>query len=268
MSLTSLPLSIFIITLNEADRLGAVLEAVRGVSDDVVVIDSGSNDGTQELARSQGARLIENPWSGYGLQKRFAEDQCRHDWVLNLDADEVPTPSLIKEILELFKDGSPVCDAYAIRIVEVFPTESEPHPLAYGLSPVRLYRRSKGRYSSSTVHDRVELAAGTKTGHCKSIILHHSVRSLGDQITKLNRYTDAQALNLEARGITIPAWRVLFEFKLNFIKAYIGRRHFLRGIYGFLTAMNYAFARHLRLAKHIERQRMKEKGTREKSEKV
>jgi glycosyltransferase involved in cell wall biosynthesis len=259
MTSTSLPLSIFIITLNEADRLGAVLDAVRGLSDDVVVVDSGSQDGTQELAASYGARVIENPWPGYGLQKRFAEDQCRHDWVLNLDADEVITPSLKEEIRVLSAGDISGYDAYTIRIVEVFPGEKEPHSLAYGLAPVRLYRRSKGRYSSSTVHDRVDLVAGARTGKLNNIILHYSVRSLGDQIAKLNRYTDAQALNLEMRNITIPAWRVFFEFPLNFLKAYIGRRHCVRGVYGFLTAMNYAFARHLRLAKHIERRRLKDK---------
>jgi glycosyltransferase involved in cell wall biosynthesis len=83
----SVPLSIFIITKNEVDRLGPTLESVKGLSSDIVVVDSGSTDGTQELAERLGARVIFNPWPGYGLQKQFGEDQCRHDWLLNIDAD-------------------------------------------------------------------------------------------------------------------------------------------------------------------------------------
>jgi hypothetical protein len=90
----------------------------------------------------------------------------------------------------------------------------------------------------------------------KGIIHHRSVRSLGNQIEKLNRYSDQQADDLEQRGVSIPTWRVFVEFPAAFIKAYIGRRHAVRGAYGFLTAMNYAISRHLRVAKHYERRRI------------
>ena len=85
---------------------------------------------------------------------------------------------------------------------------------------------------------------------------HRSVRSLGDQLAKLNSYTDQQAIDFEVRGISIPTWRVYFEFPAAFLKAYFGRLHILRGTYGFLIAMNYATWRHLRVAKHYERKRM------------
>lgn len=121
------PLSIFIIAQNEADRIGRTIEAARALSDDIVVVDSGSSDGTQALAVSLGARVIFNAWPGYGQQKRFAEDQCRHDWLLNLDADEVVPPDLAAEIVALFAKGSPASDAYKVRIAEIFPGEGAPH---------------------------------------------------------------------------------------------------------------------------------------------
>ncbi|QEL25842.1 glycosyltransferase family 2 protein [Bosea sp. F3-2] len=247
------PLSIFIIALNEVDRIGRTVEAARALSDDIVLVDSGSTDGTQALAESLGARVIFNPWPGYGQQKRFAEEQCRHDWLLNVDADEVLPPDLIAEIAALFASGSPPADAYKIRIAEIFPGEKAPHRFAYGLAPVRLYRKSWGRYSVSPVHDRVDLLPGTKVGRLRGTIHHFSVRSLGEQMEKLNAYSDAQADDLDARGETISAFRLLAEFPANFVKAYIGRRHALRGVYGFMTAMNYAFYRYLRAAKHWER---------------
>lgn len=252
-----LPVSIFIIAQNEADRIGKTIQAVRELTDDLIVIDSGSTDGTQEVAEKLGARVIFNPWPGYGPQKRFGEDQCRHTWLLNIDADEVVPEDLAAEIRALFAHGEPPCQAYRLRIAEVFPGERAPHPLAYSLAPVRLYRKDCGRYSPSLVHDRVDLKPGTKVGKLKGLIHHRSVRSLGDQLAKLNRYSDQQVIDLEIRGVSIPTWRIFFEFPAAFIKAYFGRRHFLRGTYGFLTAMNYAISRHLRLAKHYEKKRLK-----------
>jgi glycosyltransferase involved in cell wall biosynthesis len=251
-----LPLSVFIIARDEADRIGATIRAVRHLSDDLVVVDSGSTDGTPEVAAALGARVVAHPFAGYGPQKRFAEDQCRHPWLLNLDADEVVPPDLAAEIAALFRDGEPRCPAYRIAIAEVFPGEARPHRFAYALHPVRLYRRDRGRYAASPVHDRVELAPGTAVGRLEGTIHHFSVRSLGEQVAKLNRYSDAQALDLEARGVALPAWRLFLEFPAAFLKAYLGRRHALRGTYGFLTAMNYAIGRHLRVAKHYERRRL------------
>jgi glycosyltransferase involved in cell wall biosynthesis len=249
-----LPLSVFIITRNEADRLARTLQAVGPLSDDIVVVDSGSTDGTQALARDQGARVIENvPFPGYGLQKQFAEDACRHPWLLNVDADEVIPADLAAEIRALFSKGDPPADAYRIRIAEIFPGEGAPHRFAYALTPVRLYRRSKGRYNPSPVHDRVDLAPDARVRKLGGTIHHFSVRSLGDQLAKLNRYTDALVADLETRGGRLSTARLMLEFPANFIKAYLGRRHFLRGRYGFMTAMNFAFYRYLRVAKHLER---------------
>lgn len=252
-----LPISIFFITQNEVDRLGDSIRAVRHLSDDIVIVDSGSTDGTQALAEALGARVVFNSWPGFGPQKRFAEEQCRHEWLLNLDADEVVPPELAGEIERLFVNGEPPKQAYEIPIAEIFPGEKEPHSWAYSLSPVRLYRKDAGRYSTSIVHDRVDLRPGVKVGKLRTRIHHRSVRSLGAQIEKLNKYTEQQADDLEMRGVSIPTWRVYVELPANFFKAYFGRRHFVRGTYGFLTAMNYAISRHLRMAKHYERKHLK-----------
>lgn len=254
----SLPLSIFVIARDEADRIGATLAAVRDLGDDLIVVDSGSTDGTRDIARDHGARVIENAWPGYGPQKRFAEDQCRNDWVLNLDADEVVPPDLADEIRSVLTGADLSTDAFRIRIAEIFPGEREPHRWAYVLSPVRLYRRSRGRYSPSPVHDRVDMAPDARIGSLRGTVHHFSVRSLGEQMAKLNDYTDAQADDLDRRGETISALRLGLEFPANFFKAWIGRRHILRGVYGFMTAMNFAFYRYLRVAKHWER-RLKRK---------
>src|SRR3954468_12193530 len=107
MTAAPLPLSIFIIAQDEADRIGNAIAAVRDLTDDLVVVDSGSTDGTQALAAELGARVIEREWPGYGPQKRFAEEQCQHVWLLNVDADEVVPPALAEEIRRLLRDGGP-----------------------------------------------------------------------------------------------------------------------------------------------------------------
>jgi glycosyltransferase involved in cell wall biosynthesis len=227
----------------------------------VLVVDSGSTDGTQEVAVAHGARVIYRAFDGYGAQKRYGEEQCRHDWLLNVDADEVVPERLAAAIRAVFTaPGGPDRDAYRLGIAEIFPGEGAPHPWSYTLWPVRLYRRDRGRYSPSPVHDRVDLTEGARVGRLRPPIHHFSVRSLGAQVEKLNRYSDQQADDLGARGVSIPTWRVFVEFPAAFLKAYFGRRHFVRGTYGFLTAMNYAISRHLRMAKHFEQRRRDDKG--------
>jgi glycosyltransferase involved in cell wall biosynthesis len=246
-------LSVFIIAKNEADRIGTAIKAVQGLSDDIVVIDSGSTDGTQALVKSLGARIIANAWPGYGLQKQFGEDQCRHDWMLNIDADEVVSSQMVVAIQAELARPDLMPGAYATKIVEMFPGEEKPHPWAFVLSPVRFYHKKVGRYSASPVHDRVDLMAGTTKQGLDGVIEHHSIRSLGHELVKLNAYADMQADDLDAKGRKLPAARLVFEFPLAFFKAYILRRHFVRGLYGFMTAMNYAYFRYLRGAKHWER---------------
>ncbi|HRJ68464.1 MAG TPA: glycosyltransferase family 2 protein [Beijerinckiaceae bacterium] len=257
-------LSIFIITKNEADRLPRTLAAVRNLSDDIVVVDSGSSDDTCALAIASGARVVENEWPGYGPQKRFAEEQCHGTWLLNIDADEVVPPELGNEIRAAVE--FPFADAYEIRIAEIFPGERRPHSLGYALAPVRLYRRDKGRYSPSPVHDRVDLAPDARVARLKGVVHHFSVRSIGDQIAKLNAYTDQQVDDLAARGKHVPVWRLFVEFPASFLKAYIGRRHFARGLYGVITATNFAFYRWLRVAKDVERRLLERDAARQKKE--
>jgi glycosyltransferase involved in cell wall biosynthesis len=249
-------LSIFIIARNEADRIGRTIAAVRALSDDIVVVDSGSTDATVGIAEASGARVIHNAWPGYGPQKRFAEDQCRHLWLLNIDADEVVPPALADEIRESLRAATDATDGFAVRIAEVFPGEGKPHPLAYALAPVRLYRRDRGRYVDSLVHDRVAFTGPAHIQRLTGIIHHFSVRSIGDQMAKLNDYTTQQAADLALRGGHVPTWRLFVEFPASFFKAYVMRRHAIRGVYGFMTSMNYAFYRWLRVAKDVERRRI------------
>jgi len=249
-------LSIFIIALNEADRIGRTIESVKALSDDIVVVDSGSTDGTQEAAARLGARVIYNPWPGYGPQKRFAEDQCRHDWLLNLDADEVATPELVSEIKQLFASAQPHA-AYTISIREILPMETQPSHFGRSVKPIRLYDRRAGRYADSTVHDRVQMERGT-IAHLHSALWHYSSRSLAHSLYKLDRYSTMQAADMYKKyGKHLPfrALGLVIIFPIAFFKAYILRLYILKGMPGFVNAVVYAFSRFIRLAKYDELRR-------------
>lgn len=248
-----LPISVFIITRDEADRIARTIQAALRLTSDIVVVDSGSTDGTREIAQKLGARVVHNEWPGYGAQKNFAQELCNHDWVLNLDADEVLSDELISEIRSLFDGAGPQADAYRVRIVDVIPGETQARRFAYAFDPVRLYRRECGRFSLSPVHDRVQLHPDAVQSQLRGKVQHFSMRGIGEQLAKFNEYTDAQVDDIFSRGGHFRWWRLFAEFPVAFLKAYLIRRHFVGGRYGFLMAMNYAIFRHLRVAKYHER---------------
>lgn len=247
----TLPLSVFIIALNEADRIGPVILAVRDWVDEVLVVDSGSSDGTQDLARSLGATVIHNDWPGYGPQKRFAEEQCRHDWLLNLDADEVPVPELEDAVRALFAGGgTPAQQGYRIRTVMALPHQKRPHRFAPRHNYIRLYDRRHGRFADSTTHDAVQMHSGT-VGALSPIIVHYSIRSHADLIAKLNRYSTAQAeeIVLRGKGRRYGAVRTMVEFPVNLFRYFFLKGYWVFGLYGLELAAIIAFFRFARIAK-------------------
>ena len=249
-------LSVFIIAFNEAGKIGEVLAAASGLASETVVVNSLSTDTTVEIARAAGARVVVEPWRGYGPQKRFAENQCAGPWLLNLDADEFVPPALAQEIRELFAHGEPRHPAYQIAIANQLPYELEPRRFASGPRPVRLYRKDAGRYRDSLVHDRVELLPGRTVGRLRHRIHHRSILSMSQQVAKLNAYTDLQVADLAARGRRLSRWRLVFEMPISFLRYYVLRRYFIYGSFGFSMAVNAAFLRYLRIAKAIELQSM------------
>jgi len=245
-------LSCCIITRNEADRIGDCLRAIEGLADDIVVVDSGSTDDTVTLAESFGARVIHHAWPGYGPQKRFSEDCARHDWILNLDADEVVTPELRREIQALMAKG-PDLKAYRFRIRNVYPGKAKPRWLADYHNYVRLYDRRAVRFRESPVHDTVD-TLDEKVGQLKGAVTHFSARSYAHIRAKLEAYTD-----LQARVLKRPAWKILlrlpFEYPVVFLRYYLLRCHFTGGWDGLYTSHIAAIARVKRLLKILDAQK-------------
>lgn len=250
-----LPISVFIIAKNEADRIPVVIRAVREWVNEVVVIDSGSDDDTVAVSESLGARVEFNAWRGYGPQKVFGESLCRNAWLLNLDADEEISPGLAVEMQDLFASGEPVCAAYTLPILPLYPFQETGHPWTAFHHPVRLYRKDKAGFKDELVHDSVVVREG-KVGHLKGMVLHRSFRSLAHHVEKVNGYSSAQAEVLASRGRNPGLLALLFTPVFAFFKQYLLRREFVNGVDGIVVSYMYAFQRFIRLAKTRERQRL------------
>lgn len=247
----TLPLSAFIIARDEEARIGRTISALQGLTDDIVVVDSGSTDRTVAIAEALGARVMFRAWEGYGQQKRFAEGQCRHPWLLNVDADEVVTPELAAEIRALLTPSAPPA-AYNVRILTVYPGDSRPRPFPRDVNVVRLYHRAIGRYRDHASYDRVELDPGVKPRQLAAPLWHYPLVNWHGLLEKVNRFSSFQATLATTHSTAQLKLRLFTEFPLNFLKTYILRRHFTGGWKGFYFAMAQAFMRTSRIAKILE----------------
>lgn len=247
------PISVLIRTLNEGDRLGRTLEAVSGLGQEIVVIDSGSVDRTREIAEAAGARVIEHQWEGFGPQRSFGEDQCKYDWIFYIDADEVPTPELKREIVDLFADEYPPHDAFEIRNTMILPGDQRPRPFADVRKVTRLTNRRHARVTLDPSWDRIELQPGKTLGTLNGRQWHFSFRSWGHAIAKIP-YTSKLAADTQVKK---PLWllsiRLVTEFPVEFLKFYLVRRFVFGGWKGFAFSMVQAFARFARILQMLER---------------
>ncbi len=241
-----LPLSCFIIAKNESDRIVRSIGAVRDFVDEVVVVDCGSADRTQDLARDAGARVVFNPWPGFGQQKRFAEEQCRNDWLLNIDADEVVPQQLAREIRTLFADGPPKHAAYGVRINLVYPGRRRPRLWARDHYCLRLYDRRRVRIKDSRLHDSVD-PAGHPVGRLSHEIYHFSFRSMLDLTRKCDERASYNAKWSKQKNKWGLLTRYITEFPMGFFKYYLGRRHFTAGLMGLECASILAYYRLVRV---------------------
>lgn len=246
-----LPISVFIIAKNEADRIPLTINSVRDWVDEVIVIDSGSEDDTKKVSEKLGARVEFNKWEGYGPQKVFGEGQCKNDWILNLDADEEVTPELAAEIRRAVAADGPH-GAYRLPILPLHAFQEKGHPWTSTQDPVRLYKKSCAGFKDSTVHDSVVVREGS-TGRFSGMVNHRSFRSLAHHVDKVNSYSSAQAEDLFSRGRKPSAIALVALPALAFLKQYILRREFVNGIDGVMISHMYAFQRFIRIAKARER---------------
>jgi glycosyltransferase involved in cell wall biosynthesis len=240
-----LKISATIVTLNEERNIARAIESLRCV-DEIVVVDSGSNDGTRELALRLGARVIEEPWRGYAGQKNFASQCATFDWILSIDADEAVTEELEAEILALKRDGPP-CDGYSMPRLAQYLGRWIMHSGWYPDRKVRLFHRQKAAWVGEYVHESVRVTGSV--GEFEGKLLHFTCDSLSQHLRTLDRYTTLAAQELLAKGSQVPMSRILLDPAWTFVRTYVIRRGFLDGPQGLAIAWMAALYTFLKYAK-------------------
>jgi len=241
------PLSAVLITRNAAAVLDACLESISFV-DDIVIVDSASTDGTVGIAERRGARVVQKEWLGFGLQKQFAVDQAKHDWVLCLDADERVSPALATEIQQAL--GAPVSPVYRMPRRNRFLGKWLSHGEGYPDWSPRLFNRLNARWSDDLVHEKVLYAVtpGTFSGD----LMHDSRDDLSAYLDRQNRYTTLAARQAYEKGHSANVFHLLFSPMVRFLKFYILRLGFLDGVPGIVHISIGCMNSYMKYAKLIE----------------
>lgn len=248
------PVSAVIITYNNVETLRETLDSLKWTQE-IVVVDSGSTDGTIEIAQAAGCKIIYHTFDGYGTQKHFAVSQSEHDWVFVVDADEVCTTELITELLQAIDSGKH--DAYEVPISLVFLGKILRFGGEYKKRHLRLFNKKKGQYNFNRVHEDVVMNEGS-VGKLSNHMLHHSYRHLHQYFSKFNQYTTAAANDLFDAGKSSGyIWPVL-KGLIAFLKLYIFRGLILDGSQGFIWAVFsswYTSAKYIKLAEKCSKKR-------------
>ena len=239
------PISATLITYNEERNIADALQSVSW-ADEIVVVDSGSNDATLEICRRFTGKVTHRDWTGYVDQKNFAVDIARHDWIFALDADERPSPMLRREIQDLARSGFHKA-GYKIPRLAFFMGRWIRHGDWYPDYQLRLFDRRCGKWEGGRVHESVKTAG--EPGFLKGEIHHYTYPSLSDYLRRLETYSTLAALDYQQKGKAAGPLRLLANPLAIFLKAYLLKRGFLDGMPGFTVAVMGAISVFFKYAK-------------------
>ena len=236
-------LSIAVIARDEAKNLRRLLPAIAPLGAEIVLVDSGSTDGTIEVAAAFGARVLRQSWLGFGPQKNFAIEQCTGEWVLSLDADEVPSPELLARLPKALAEARPELAGYYVARKNHFLGRPIRHGGYYPDRKLRLFRRGRARFEARAVHE--SMIANGPTAVLDGDLLHEAYPSLALYLEHMNRYSSVSVpLALEhgrsSRSLVTFLWNILANPLATFAYNYGLRGGFLDGREGFLLHLYHS----------------------------
>jgi len=239
-------LSVVIITLNEERNIRSCLDSVRSVADEIIVVDSGSTDGTLGICEEMGITAVQQSWLGYAAQKNFANALASNDWILSLDADEALSEDLKNSVLE-WKRGPATPAAFA-RLTN-YCGKFVRHGGWYPDTKIRIFNRLNTSWSG-TLH---ETLTGLSLSDChvlKGDCIHYSFHTLSDHIRQIDRFSTIGAKALYDKGKRGTLLKILYKPAGRFLRNYVIHAGFLDGLTGLIIAINSAhavFLKYLRL---------------------
>jgi (heptosyl)LPS beta-1,4-glucosyltransferase len=245
---SSVPLSVAIITMNAAGKLPSCLQSV-AFADQIVVVDSGSQDDTVAIADAFGCDIFSEDWHGFGPQKQLAVDRCRNDWVLVLDADEQIPPETAAVIKGIVCRPEPSV-SYSFPRKNYFQGRWIRYAGWWPDRVIRLFRKDQGRMTAVSVHEAVAVDNGVVA--LTVPIEHNTESNLSELLRKIDRYSTLGAQEAFAAGRRSSVWGAAVRAALVFFHGYLIRLGFLDGRQGFTLATADAVNKYFKYAKLSE----------------
>ncbi len=235
-------LSVVIVAMNEERTIGRVMAAVKEIADEILLVDSGSEDKTIPIAEEYGARVVHQDWLGYAGQKNYALSLAKSDWLLSLDADEVMTPEAVAEVKQIVgAQTAGKCDGYKIPRVLYIGEQPVKHGGFFPDAQLRLIQNGKGKFRDRMVHERIFVDG--EVGVLKHPMLHYSYRNVEEFSRAMDKYARLSAAEYKHDGS--HKWRAnpmneLLHPLWTFFARYILRLGFLDGKLGFELNLIYS----------------------------
>ncbi len=245
-------ISTCIITYNEEANIEDCIRSVLPFSDEVVVVDSLSEDATVDIAKRFTDKVFLQPFLGHVAQKNLALSKATCPWVFAIDADERVSGVLSQEIIKAKRSGFYGLDGFYVRRVSCYLGRWMRRGLWSSDWKLRLFRRDIGKWGGKDPHDRVELPPGSRVGRFRGELSHVVYRDLSHHLDTINRYTTTIASQKEMSKARTVLYMV-FSPVLMFFKGYFLKLGFLEGVPGFIQAVTGAFYSFMKYAKLYER---------------
>ncbi len=240
-------LSAVIITFNEERNIGRCLESLKGIADEIVVVDSFSTDQTRNISEKAGALFLEHAFEGHIQQKNYALTQASNDLVLSLDADEVLSDTLRTSILNLKQRED--ADGYTMNRLSNYCGHWIHHGSWYPDIKLRVFDRRKVRWSGVNPHDKAAPFSDAKIIHLSGDILHYTYYTIDEHIQKLDYFSGIAAQAYLEKNKKAGWWDLLVRPGFAFFRDFILRAGFLDGYYGWVIAR---FTAHYTLQKYVK----------------
>lgn len=242
------PISIVIIAKNEESVLGRTLKSLRNISDDIVVADTGSTDGTINTAQENGARVETLAWQGFGFTKNAALKLAKYDWVLFLDADEAIDTTLFSFLKNVSLNNDKIL--YKIKFKNYFGKQLIRYGEWGNESKIKLFNKKVACWDNTNVHEKVVAPPGTNIKTAEGFILHELIDNINEYVLKITCYADLAAQKYFSQGKKVSWFKLYIYPFYQFLFFYIIRLGLLDGRIGFITSYisaYYSFLKYHRL---------------------
>ncbi|AZA53956.1 glycosyltransferase family 2 protein [Chryseobacterium sp. G0201] len=246
-------LTVASIVYNESENLDRFLSSIYQLANEIIIVDSFSTDQTKKIClQYPNVRFFEKKFDGYGSQKNHAIGLCSAEWILFLDADEVPDDKCKEEIMNIVTNGSvSQYDVYNIKLDNIFLGCSVRYGGWGDVYRERLFRKGAGKYSNDIVHEK--FITKSEVGKLSGIINHYTYRNINHHIEKINRYSQMMAEKMVLDGKKPSIFKIIVSPLYTFIKTYFLKLGFLDGIIGYYCSKTLAYYTFLKYLKVYEK---------------